>query len=85
MTFRSKNRLKLKKKTKTKTPHASLDFLKSSDEKQISNLERPYHTFFCFSLALFQCVVGQINYYIPFVIGLIRFAVEPEVKFQNQR
>ena len=39
--------------------------------------------FFPFT-ASFECVVGQINYYISFVIGLIRFADEPGVQFQNQ-
>ncbi len=40
--------------------------------------------FFSLLLLLFKCVVGQINYYISFVIGLIRFTDEPKVIFQNQ-
>ena len=43
-----------------------------------------FYACFSFSLAVFQCVVGQINYYISFVITLIRFMDKPEVIFQNQ-
>ena len=49
-----------------------------------TRLLNSFYTCFSFSLAVFQCVVGQINYYISFVISLIRFTDKPEVIFQNQ-
>ncbi len=43
-----------------------------------------FNLFFSLLLLLFECVVGKINYHISFVICLIRFADEPQVKFQKQ-
>ena len=49
-----------------------------------TRLMNSFQSCFSLSLALFQCVVGQINNYISFAISLIRFMDKPEVKFQNQ-
>ena len=44
LTFRSQ---KMAYKEKKKNPHASLDFSKITNEKQVSNLEWPYEMIFC--------------------------------------